>query len=523
MVVKKKECGQLLLPRDLGPKCLGDGWEVVLHRQGLQVLTFWDTFEWGLWYGGHLLYSCGEEYHLCARDGGWIGAELCREMARGRRQFWGDFETPEIREKLEGMLGLRGLAIVVEGTFHRRQSELRNESGKIVCRLEWTSVSSAKRGEKELLQYCRVIPLLGYESEAERVVEYLTTAGASTSGDGPLDVLLRHAGRMPQKYTLRPDFGLAWEMSARESVRRIACSILGIAAGNVPGILNDLDTEFLHDYRICLRKIRSLLSLVKDIYPVEEIQRIRAIVGDLARQTNRLRDLDVYLLARDEYCGLLPPILRPSLEEMFKDFSTERKGEVRRVTMKLRAPSWHNLFREIEEYFSRETPHESSPAANLPVGQLAFRRIFKRYQKIREIAREIGAGAPDEAVHQVRIECKKLRYLMEFFNELIPEEEGAAQLKLLRRLQNRLGEFNDASVQQNSLLNYWERHKTRGDAALGVGGLVSILYQRQQRTRGLIDKELDIFCSGSNATCFKRIFKLPASVPATATPRSDHQ
>jgi CHAD domain-containing protein len=428
-----------------------------------------------------------------------------------------------MREKLEGMLGLRGLTTVVESKFRRRKGELRNKAGKIVCRLEWASVSPGKRRGEELLQYCRVMPLLGYESEAARVMDQLTRAGASTSGDGPLVVLLRHAGRIPQQYTLRPVFGLSGEMPAREAVRRIVCSILEIAARNVPGILKDLDSEFLHDYRICLRKIRSVLSLVKEIYPAEETQRIRAIVGDLARQTNRLRDLDVYLLARDEYRELLPPGLRPTLDKMFKDFSTERVDEVRRVTAKLRAPSWHKLFREIEEYFSQETPHESSPAADLHVGPLAFGRIYKRYRKVREIARDIGAEASDEMVHQLRIECKKLRYLMEFFNELIPGDEGAAQPKLLRRLQNRLGEFNDASVQQISLLNYWERHKSKSDTALGVGGLVSILYQRQQLTRGLIDQELEVFCSGSTATSFKRTFKLPASIAATVAPRAAHQ
>src|SRR6185369_7776489 len=97
--------------------------------------------------------------------------------------------------------------------------------------------------------------------------------GAETSGDGPLKVLLQHANCVPQKYTLRPPFGLEMDTLAREAVGRIVRTILEIAMRNVPGILNDLDTEFLHDYRICLRKIRSLLSLVKGVYPAGETQR----------------------------------------------------------------------------------------------------------------------------------------------------------------------------------------------------------------------------------------------------------
>jgi CHAD domain-containing protein len=414
------------------------------------------------------------------------------------------------------MLGLRSLAVVVEGTFQLRQGDLRNDVGKIVCRLELSSVSAGKQGEEELLSTCQVLPLRGYEAEAARVVTYLTQRGAKTSGDdGPVDVLLRHANREPQRYTLRPSFGLTKETPAREAIGRIVRTMLEIAVSNVPGILSDLDSEFLHDYRICLRKIRSVLSLVKDVYPSEDTRRMRKILGDLARQTNRLRDLDVYLLAQDEYLGLLPPELRPALAGMFEDFSAERNIEVQNTTIKIRAHSSRKLLRQMALFFSEETAHKSSPSADIPVGPLVFRCIYRRYRKVRVIAAGIGAETPDVAVHQLRIECKKLRYLMEFFSELIPREEGELMQKMLRRLQGRLGDFNDASVQQKSLLNYWEHKKSGPDVAMGVGGLVSILYHRQQQTRGLIKQSLGEFCSGSTAAAFKSTFKLPDSVSAS--------
>jgi CHAD domain-containing protein len=515
--MQKTESVRLLLPGDVGPECLQDEWQIETRQQESRVLTFWDTFEWGLWFGEHVLYSCGDVYHLCACDDGWLGAVLCEEEATGRRRFWGEFETASMRTALEEMLGLRGLAPVVEGTFLLRQSDVRNEMGKIVCRLEWTTVST---GDVELLHSCRVLPLLGYETESARVEECLAIRGAKESGEGPVEVLLSHAERVPQKYTLKPSFGLEADTAAREAVGRIVRTILDIAGRNVPGILDDLDTEFLHDYRICLRKIRSVLTLVKEVYPADETTRMRKILGDLARQTNRLRDLDVYLLARDEYLGLLPPALRPPLDGMFEDFAAERAVELRHTAAKMRAHASRKLMREMKKFFSEETRHKPSPHAELPVGPLVFRSTYKRYRKICKIAAELGAATPDEVVHQIRIECKKLRYLMEFFSELIAKEEGAALNKLLRRLQGRLGDFNDASVQQKSLLDYWEQHKSGSHVALGVGGLVSILYHRQQQTRALIEQSLEEFCGGSTAAAFKRTFKLPAAVSAAEATRN---
>ena len=512
-----KLCIRLTLPGALGPDCLQQAWEVDVHPQESRVLTFWDSFEWGIWFGGHLLYSCGGVYRLAGRDHaeGWLGTVSCEERALGRRRFWEEFQSEPMRAKLEGMLGLRGLAPVAEGIFRLRRCDLRNQAGKIVCRLEWTAVCAGAKGEEQLLHSCRVLPLLGYEAEAARVAQYLSERGASAPDDDPVRVLLRRAGRLPREYTLRPAFGLEMETPAREAVGRIVRKMLEIAQGNMPGILDDLDSEFLHDYRICLRKMRSVLSLVKEVYPAEGTRRMRDALGDLARQTNRLRDLDVYLLARGHYLGLLPPALRPALDEMFRDFSAEREKEVRRTASKLRGASNRRLFLELTEFFAKQTPHGPAPAADLPVGPLVYRAIYKRYRKIRSIAAGIGEDTPDETVHQLRIEGKKLRYLMEFFVELLPDKEGGAMQKVLRRLQGRLGDFNDASVQQKSLLDYWRRKRSGSELGLGLGGLVSILYQNQMQARSLIARELEGFCDPSTAAAFKRIFKLPASAPAT--------
>jgi CHAD domain-containing protein len=516
--VQKNKFAHLVLPDDLGLDCLRREWSLDIHPQESNHLTFLDTFEWGLWFGGYVLSFCSQRYCLSVRQDGWSGPVVCEEQAQGRRRFWQDFETVAMRTVLQELLGLRALAPVAEGLFRQSHANLLNSDGKVVCRLLLRSVSAGKSGKAELLQFCQVLPLRGYDTDALRVVECLTGYGARICEDGPLDVLLRQTNTLPQRYTLRPVFGLEAATPAREAIGRIVHTMLALAVHNLPGILSDLDTEFLHDYRVCLRKMRSVLSLVKGVYPADETQRIRQLLGSLARQTNRLRDLDVYLLAREEYLGLLPPGLRPALNGMFADFSAERENEVRQATSKIRSRSIRLLLKEIETFFGEQTQHGLSAAAKLPVGPLVFACIYKRYRKICHIAADIHTETPDEGVHQLRIECKKLRYLMEFFSEIIPDEDGAALQKALRRLQGRLGEFNDASVQQKALLDYWEQKKPGAAVSLGLGGLVSILYQRQQQTRTLIGQSLEEFCNGTTTAVFKRSFKRPASVSAPDAP-----
>ena len=84
---QRKEPVRLVLPGEFGPECLRGEWHGEVHQQESNVLTFWDTFEWGLWFGGHALYSCGEVYHLCSRQEGWLGPVVCVEQAGSRRRF----------------------------------------------------------------------------------------------------------------------------------------------------------------------------------------------------------------------------------------------------------------------------------------------------------------------------------------------------------------------------------------------------------------------------------------------------
>jgi hypothetical protein len=75
-LVKSKEYIRLVIPSHLSPECLREEWSVEIHHES-KFMIFWDTFEWGLWFGGHVLYSCCEVYHLCTREDGWLGAEYC--------------------------------------------------------------------------------------------------------------------------------------------------------------------------------------------------------------------------------------------------------------------------------------------------------------------------------------------------------------------------------------------------------------------------------------------------------------
>jgi hypothetical protein len=71
----------------------------------------------------------------------------------------------------------------------------------------------------------------------------------------------------------------------------------------------------------------------------------------------------------------------------------------------------------------------------------------------------------------------------------------------LAKLQNRLGRYNDTSLQQDYLLQHAGRHLESGDTslALSLGGLIGSLHHEHAALREKLCATLDQFSRGANA------------------------
>jgi CHAD domain-containing protein len=473
--------------------------------------TFYDTFEWGIWFGQRLLYQSQGQLRLCERDHDWIGDLRCAsQMAAGRlpRFVW-EFPAGDLRGELERLVGIRALVRVARLWVHEQAVELLNREEKTVFRFDLTALFGESEAVEPFYRLCHFRPLRGYEAEGDKAIEILQMLGAKEISEGPLAIFFRRHGSAPRPYTLRPSFDLRPDLPVRETARRIIQRMLAIARENEVGIREDIDTEFLHDYRISMRKIRSVLSLLKGIYPEEQTNELKALFARWCDATNKLRDLDVYLLARGQYTQMLPENLQAPLQEVFHDFGRERRRALGQVVRDLSSTDYRAGIEKVERFFSSAGDLPETDVSGGPAGPLIAQRIYKRYKRILKIERGLGSDTPDELLHKVRIHCKKLRYLIEFFSELLPEGETDQIEKQLRRLQTCLGVFNDCSVQQRSLLHYWDRKRQeRGShegLALSIGGLVAVLYHDQQEERNRFHNTLDDFCSPQIARAVKAV------------------
>jgi len=146
---------------------------------------------------------------------------------------------------------------------------------------------------------------------------------------------------------------------------------------------------------------------------------------------------------------------------------------------------------------------------------VASERTWKSYRRVYECGRMIAPETRAEALHALRIDCKMLRYLVEFFRSLYPAKEVVELVDALRQLQDNLGDFNDLQVQQDSLCTFAREMSDEGlasvESLLAMGRLVEHLSQRQIGERQRFAQCWIDFATPATRGRFRRLFKNPAA------------
>ncbi|NIX16069.1 MAG: CHAD domain-containing protein [Candidatus Dadabacteria bacterium] len=472
-------------------------------------IIYLDTFDWRLYNENLLLIKEQERFILKKKN---TLAEIC-SLSAPRAQspaFWWDFEQSSLKNALRSVLDLRALIQIVSIQKTIQPYRLLNKDEKTVIRANFELVRPAGRASHGLttMQLLLIMPLRGYENELKHIEEPLKTAGLEQSKSDYFDLLVNKSGRIPSDYSSKLNINLQPHISSKDALTVILKNLLSTIRKNEDGIKQDIDTEFLHDFRVAVRRTRSALSLIKGVFNKQALSSHKTGISRLGKATNALRDLDVYLLKQEEYKDLVPQDLHPGLELIFEKISEQRKTELAKLKRFLNSKAYKNIVAEWESFL--DTYEDNSPEsenAGTDILVLAKRIINKKYRQIIKTGRAIDGSTPDEQLHRLRIECKKLRYMLEFFSSLFPKNEIGLIIKNLKKLQDNLGDFNDLCVQQQSLKEFAEKFDSDDkNITISIGGLIAVLYQKQNETRNKFTSTFKRFTADENTRLFNKLF-----------------
>lgn len=208
---------------------------------------------------------------------------------------------------------------------------------------------------------------------------------------------------------------------------------------NLHGMLNSADPEYIHQYRVSLRRLNTLIKLFKPVLPDRFYSKWKNRIKALTQKTGEIRDLSV--------------VERRILEPMLEDKDAHVQGL---VTLALSAI--HSTKKDLDDQlvqmryggpvllFANDLTELSDQKFPKNLTRFAEERLLDLHDKAKSRTSKLTKHISPANAHQLRIAIKQLRYACEFFAPLFDSAAVLEFAKHIASLQDQLGFVNDFHV-----------------------------------------------------------------------------
>lgn len=472
-----------------------------------------DSFDWRLKQNGFELFVevQGETTQLYIQEQESGHREEFRVNALPRTAH--DLPESKWRKKLAGILENRALLKQVDIRGDRLMADI--ETGEhlfsLTVAIDRCRVSGADH-EMNLPTRWRFTSTLLERKVFRKLVEDIAERQALfKTGQSSLDDALSAVGICPADPSALPRFVFDPSLRADAALKQVLGALGETMAINEPDLRQETDTEFLHDYRVALRRTRSVLRQMKGVFTDYDVELHSRGFTRLAEVTGDARDMDVFLEYVDLWKNALPSALRGQLEPLSQlalEHSAKAHG---RLNGYLASKQHQNFLTGWHRFLSKGPPKRPSAERALsPIKTLTDARIWKIYRRVVKQGKAIDDSSPPAALHELRKSAKKLRYLIEIFQGLYPAEKTAALLKALKKFQDVLGVYQDTAVQLAKIHEFASDLNKKGteiDTLLALGVVTGQLYSRQKQYREHFEAAFRAFSDDEMQDKFRGLFK----------------
>lgn len=469
----------------------------LLHTEGFDVgpeesitRTLLDTFDGRLHAAGLRLeaeHGSATTLVLRERSGNARAARLpVDDVPR-----FGDLLPPgPVREQLAGVTRQR--ALLPRATVHARRSiaTRRNHRGEVVVVVEIYSQLQVQTApdSSQLPQVAVELHVQeGHRKPAERAAGRLQTRELTRTDGDLVDLAAAVAGVDLQGWRSSPTVPLEASDSAGEALSRVLRNLADAIEANVDGAATDLDREFLHDLRVAVRRTRSVIAETRDLVPGTGVQTHRAMFDWLATVTGPARDLDVHQLAWDRYVDSLGAAVGDDLEPVRQELERRRAEAHTELTTALRSERFGAGMGAWRAWL--DALATGLPTTAEPIGPAVAERIHKAQRRLLRDGRAITPASPAEALHDLRKEAKRLRYLLECFGGLLVPKRRKSFVARLQVLQDNLGAHQDseihAALTRSMALDLHAAGAAGPVTLLAAGQLIELLERRRSAARNV--------------------------------------
>jgi len=214
--------------------------------------------------------------------------------------------------------------------------------------------------------------------------------------------------------------------------------------GNERGVRETATIEFVHQMRVAQRRLRTALRIFSGWADEDWTTRVEPELRWLGERLGEARDLDVF--ADSTLPALAAADVDASTWSAVLAEADARRFEARaRLQAAMRSRRYAQLSLAWLAWLA-ELPLRSAPEAlaDCTLREFVAKRVRKHFKRLTDTSKLSELDA--KARHRHRIEAKRLRYMLEFFESIASGRTRRDVARTLQRIQSVLGDGNDAMV-----------------------------------------------------------------------------
>lgn len=287
-----------------------------------------------------------------------------------------------------------------------------------------------------------------FETLVARVAERPELAPSATGKlERGLQMAADHVpGRPAGEFDIRADLTVA--EAGRLVWRKQLTTMLLTEAGARRGE----DIEFVHDMRVATRRARAAWMHYGAAYDERAMRRLLKGLKATARTLGVVRDMDVALDALAQYARRTHESDAAGLEAIAARWRRDRAEGYDRLLAWLDDKAYRRFIKHMARHCATPGAHVTTERPADLVRHALPAAVLHAFDTVRAYGPHFdGDGEIEvETLHALRIDGKRLRYAIEPLAHLMGAD-GKEFVKTLKRMQDVLGDLNDASVAEARL------------------------------------------------------------------------
>lgn len=298
------------------------------------------------------------------------------------------------------------------------------------------------------------------------VMEHYLAAGAKTTQRSKVARALGDAAATAPDVVVPP---VSATPTAREVIHAAIAGAVHRLVTNLPGARLGDGPDGVHQSRVSLRRLRSDLHTFGPLLEPSRIDRLAPELRWLGDRLGEVRDADVRLEVLHELVEDESSLAPERAEALFRVLDRHLRQAHTRLLRALDSDRCINLLDLLVET-AQDPP--TAPQADDPADENLPGLVIRPWRKLRRAVADLDDDPTDAALHRIRIRAKRCRYAAEAV-EPVSGKPARQLARSMKRVQDSLGDLNDAIVIGEHLDATSVEHPELGFVAGGLAGLLT--------------------------------------------------